>query len=137
MKKSLFNLALTLLFVVAYPAFSQVVASSTQSPSLSPEKTPNSSLLTPNSGVASTPYPTPIVSPAPQLDSALKKAMIQIDKDVKSGKLTKAQAASLKTQVLTIRKQELADLKSNGKRELTSGQETQLSQQLSQIETSL
>lgn len=87
--------------------------------------------------VTPTPYPTPIYSPAPQLDKGLKQAMLQVSKDWKAGKLTKAQADSLRSQIKAIRQQELADIKANGKRLLTSDQETQLVQKLDKIRPSL
>lgn len=83
-----------------------------------------------------TPYPTPIYSPAPKLDEGLKKAMFQIQKDLKAKKLTQAQAESFQTQVKAIRKQELADIKANGKRKLTASQEAGLNQQLEQLQGS-
>lgn len=144
MKRLIIFVGLCLL-AVNEPVFSQTV-SAVSSPSIQ-----NSKLSIQNSGgrpvatpipagppsPTTTPLPKIIYSPAPQLDLALKKAMLQITKDLKAGKLTKAQATSYRGQVVAIRKQELADITANGKRQLTPGQENQLRKQLSQIESSL
>jgi hypothetical protein len=63
--------------------------------------------------------------------------MGEINKDAKSGKLTKTQAQSAREQVKSIRIQELQFFKANGNKELTSTQLTQLNQSLSQITSSL
>ena len=87
--------------------------------------------------------PTPAVknpgasSPLHQLGVKFREDMIQIQKDVKSGKLTQAQANSLREQLKAIRKQELADLKANGTKTLTSTQESALMSQLATVEQSL
>ena len=70
---------------------------------------------------------------------------MQVQKDVRSGKLTKAQAATLRTQILAVRKQELGFMKTNRANQpagtrfvpLSADQTSQLEQSLSQVETSL
>ena len=63
--------------------------------------------------------PTPTVpkvlpnTPMNRLTIRLRQQNIQIQREVKAGKLTKAQAKTLKAQVDAIRKQESADLKAN------------------------
>jgi uncharacterized protein involved in exopolysaccharide biosynthesis len=63
--------------------------------------------------------PTPTVpkvlpnTPMNRLTVRLRQQNIQIQREVKAGKLTKAQAKTLKGQVDAIRKQESADLKAN------------------------
>lgn len=86
---------------------------------------------------------TPVVSKANinsnlhQIGVKFREDMIQIQKDVKSGKLTQAQASEYRDQLKTIRKQELADVKANGNKNLTSDQESQLMSQLAVVEKSL
>jgi hypothetical protein len=63
--------------------------------------------------------------------------MIQIQKDVKSGKLTQAQATEYRNQLKVIRKQELADMKTNGTKTLTTEQESGLVSQLEVVEKSI
>jgi hypothetical protein len=63
--------------------------------------------------------------------------MIQIQKDVKSGKLTQAQATEYRNQLKTIRKQEMTDVKTNGNKTLTADQESTLMSQLATVEQSL
>jgi len=67
----------------------------------------------------------------------LRADMMQINKDLKAGKLTKAQAESARAQVKSIRKQELVDFKTNGKPQLTADQASALNSQLDQIQSSL
>lgn len=88
-----------------------------------------------------TPAPVKQVSvssnPTHNLNFRLRQDMMQIQKDLHSGKLTKGQADSNRAQVLAIRKQELADMKANGNHQLTADQQTQLGQQLTQLEGQL
>jgi len=56
---------------------------------------------------------------------------------LKAGKLTAAQAKSLRDQVKAVRKQELADFKTNGNRQLTAAQISTLNQELDQLTSSL
>jgi hypothetical protein len=60
--------------------------------------------------------------------------MIQIQKDVKSGKLTQAQATEYRNQLKVIRKQEMTDVKDNGNKTLTADQESSLISQLEAVE---
>ncbi len=53
-------------------------------------------------------------TPMNRLTIRLRQQNIQIQREVKAGKLTLAQAKTLKGQVDAIRKQESADLKANG-----------------------
>ena len=84
-------------------------------------------------------------SPMHQLNERLRADMMQIQKDLKAGKLTAAQAKSLRDQVKAIRKQELADFKANGNgstgspqgRQLTADQISALNQELDQLQPSL
>ena len=66
-----------------------------------------------------------------------REDMIQIQKDVKSGKLTQAQATEYRNQLKAIRKQELADMKTNGTKTLTADQESTLMSQIALVEKSL
>ena len=85
--------------------------------------------------------PTPVSlsanTPLHQLGMKFRTDMIQIQKDQKSGKLTQAQANQLREQIKTIHKQELADMKTNGKKEITVDQENTLMSQLEVVEKSL
>lgn len=90
---------------------------------------------------AASPLPTPTSpsanNPLHQLGMKFRTDMIQIQKDQKSGKLTQAQANQLREQIKTIHKQELADMKTNGKKEITVDQENTLMSQLEVVEKSL
>jgi hypothetical protein len=72
-----------------------------------------------------------------RLSIRLRQQNIQIQRDVKVGKLTKDQAKSLKAQVEAIRKQESADLKFNGSNTLTDAQVAQLNEQLNTLSKSI
>ncbi len=63
-----------------------------------------------------------------------RQDMMQVQKDLHTGKLTQAQATSLQGQIKAIRKQELADYKTNGNKQLTAAQTSSLEQSLGQIE---
>lgn len=76
-------------------------------------------------------------SPLHQLGVKFREDMMQIQKDVKSGKLTATQATSLREQIKTIRKQELADMKGNGTKTLTADQESGLVTQMEAVEKSI
>jgi hypothetical protein len=56
----------------------------------------------------------------------------QIFSEVKSGKLTKAQAQAQLEKLKAVRRQELEFFRQNGQREITSGQKAQLQQMLGQ-----
>ena len=83
--------------------------------------------------------PTPSIpkalsnTPVNRLTIRLRQQNIQIQRDEKAGKLTKAQAKSLKAQVEAIRQQEIADLKQNGTKTLTDAQVAQLNGQLNTL----
>ena len=87
--------------------------------------------------------PTPSVSkanansPLHQLGVKFREDMIQIQKDVKSGKLTQALATEYRNQLKVIRKQELADVKANGNKTLTVDQENTLMSQMAAVEKSI
>ena len=76
-------------------------------------------------------------TPLHQLGMKFRMDMIQIQKDVKSGKLTQAQAAEYREQLKAIRKQEMTDVKTNGNKTLTVDQENTLMSQLAVVEKSL
>jgi hypothetical protein len=86
--------------------------------------------------------PTPVNvhiqrSPVDKLTIRLCQQNIQIQRDEKAGKLTKAQAKVLKGQAEAIRKAEIADLKQNGTKTLTGDQVNQLNQQLNTLSKSI
>ncbi len=76
-------------------------------------------------------------TPLHQLGLKFREDMIQIQKDVKSGKLTQTQATEYRNQLKAIRKQELADVKANGTKTLTADQESGLVTQMEAVEKSI
>ncbi len=94
-------------------------------------------------GVAfATPQPTPVNvhvqhTALDKLSIRLRQQNIQIQRDVKAGKLTKDQAKLLKAQIDAVRKQEVADLKLNGTKTLTDTQIAQLNEQLNTLSKSI
>lgn len=80
---------------------------------------------------------TPTKTAMDKLTIRLRQQNIQIQRDLRAGKLTKDQAKSLKAQVETIRKQEIADLKQSGTKYLTDAQVNQLNQQLNTLSKSI
>ena len=76
-------------------------------------------------------------SPMDKLSIRLRQQNIQIQRDEKAGKLTKAQAKALRAQVEAIRKAEIADLKQNGTKTLTDSQIVSLNQQLNGLSKSI
>ncbi len=62
----------------------------------------------------------------------LRQQMRQIPKDLKAGKITKAQAQAAWENLKNVRRQELEFFKQNGQKEITPEQKTQLEQTLSQ-----
>jgi ribosome recycling factor len=76
-------------------------------------------------------------TPMEKLNIRLRQQNIQIQRDLKAGKLTKDQAKALKAQVEAIRKREIADLKQNGTKTLTDDQVNQLNQQLNTLSKSI
>jgi len=83
---------------------------------------------------APTPTSPSASSPLHQLGVKFRADMIQIQKDVKSGKLTQAQATEYRNQLKVIRKQEMTDVKDNGNKTLTADQESSLISQLEAVE---
>ena len=86
--------------------------------------------------------PTPVNvhiqrTPMDKLTIRLRQQNIQISRDLKAGKLTAAQAKTLKGQVEAIRKAEIADLKINGTKTLTDAQITSLNEQLNTLSKSI
>lgn len=86
--------------------------------------------------------PTPVNvhiqrTPMDKLTIRLRQQNIQIQRDQKAGKLTVAQAKTLKGQVEAIRKAEIADLKANGTKTLTDSQVAQLNEQLNTLSKSI
>lgn len=76
-------------------------------------------------------------NPIHYLSTRARQQMIQIQKDVKAGKLTAAQAKALQGQIQTVRQQEMADLKQNGNHQLTDTQFAQLTGQFDTISKSI
>ena len=75
-----------------------------------------------------------------KLNICLRQQNVQISRDLKAGKLTKDQAKTLRSQVETIRKAEIADLKQNktqGVSGLTDAQLSQLNEQLNILSKSI
>ncbi|HEY5039178.1 MAG TPA: hypothetical protein VIJ93_08925 [bacterium] len=72
-----------------------------------------------------------------QINMRLRAQMRLVQQGFKSGKLTKDQAASLRTDLKSVRQQEMAFFKQNGKKDLTTNQQTQLDQALDINETSI
>ncbi len=91
-----------------------------------------SSTPTPGSSTASSGGAT-----SHNINFRFRQDMMQIQKDLHAGKLTQAQATSYQTQIKAIRKQELADYKTNGNKQLTPSQTSSLEQSLGQIESQL
>jgi hypothetical protein len=87
--------------------------------------------------------PTPSInvhvqhSPMDKLSIRLRQQNIQIQRDVKAGKLTKDQAKVLKAQVEATRQQEINDLKQNGTKTLTDAQVAQVNEQLNTLSKSI
>jgi len=69
-------------------------------------------------------------NPTEKIHLRFSHQVAQIHKEEKLGKLTKAQAKTLLTNVEAIRKIEIADLKQNGTKTLTDAQEVQINSQL-------
>ncbi len=91
---------------------------------------------------AAVPQPTPVnthiqLTPMDKLTIRLRQQNIQIGRDLKAGKLTKAQAKALKAQVEAIRQQEISDLKQDGTKALTDAQIATLNQQLNTLSKSI
>jgi hypothetical protein len=74
-------------------------------------------------------------TPTHTFNVQLRKSINEINKDFKSGKLTKAQSLAAREQIKAIRIQELGFFKQNGNKQLTSDQLTQLNQSLNQMDT--
>lgn len=76
-------------------------------------------------------------TPMDKLNIRIRQTNIQISRDLKTGKLTKDQAKTLRGQVEAIRKQEITDLKQNGTKTLTDAQIAQLNEQLNTLSKSI
>ena len=74
---------------------------------------------------------------AHQVNLRMKKQWVLIQKGIKSGKITKTQAASLRTSLKATREQEITFLKQNGTRELAVDQQSQLNSSLNQNSSTL
>lgn len=61
-----------------------------------------------------------------QLNTRLRSQWMLVQQGLKSGKLTKEQANTLKTSLRSVRQQEVSFLKESGNHDLTSAQLTQL-----------
>ena len=72
-----------------------------------------------------------------RLTIRLRQQNIQIQREVKAGKLTTAQGKTLKGQVDAIRKQESADIKANNSKTLTDAQIADLNKQLNTLSKSI
>ncbi len=62
----------------------------------------------------------------------IRQQMRQIPKDLKAGKITKAQAQADWENLRNIRKQELEYFKQNGQKEITANQKSQITASLNQ-----
>lgn len=71
--------------------------------------------------------------PTHTFNAQLRKSMNQINKDMKSGKLTQSQAQAARAKVKAIRVQELQYFKANGNKQLNSDQLTKLNQSMAQL----
>jgi hypothetical protein len=76
-------------------------------------------------------------TPMDRLTIRMRQQNIQIERETRLGKLTKAQAKTLKGQVEAIRKTEISNLKQNGTKTLTDVQVAQLNQQLNTLSKSI
>lgn len=74
---------------------------------------------------AASPYPN-----ASQVSERLLKLWHLVAKDLKSDKLTKDQAVSIKTDLRSIHQQEVAFIEQNGNHELTADQQSQLNAEM-------
>lgn len=79
----------------------------------------------------------PAKTPTERVNLRIRQQLAQIQREEHLGKLTKDQAKSLKAQVGTIRKTEVADLKANNSKTLTDDQVNQLNQQLNTLSRSI
>ena len=114
-----------------------IVASAAGTPTPSaPPKTRPVAAMQPQAG-GSAEVGAPNQNPVHLLGMRFHQVMIQIQKAHKAKSLTDAQAKDLRTQVMDIRKQEMADFKANGSRTLTNDQISQLNGQLDTVSNSL
>jgi len=88
--------------------------------------------------LAATPVPTPAQNTASKNINVRMMDLIQkIKQDQHSGKITKDQAKAYRDQVKAVRKQQLDDMKANGRKQLTDAQTAQINQSLDTIASSL
>ena len=101
------------------------------------------SLMVAQGAAFAAPQPTPVSghfiakTPMDKLTIRLRQQNIQIERETKTEKLTKAQAKTLKGQVEAIRKAEITDLKANNSKTLTDAQVAALNEQLNTISKSI
>ena len=93
-------------------------------------------------GVASlnaAPAPTPVatISVPREVNARLKQQLEQIQKDFHAKKLTQAEANTARATVKSIRQQELQFFKTNGNKNLTAAQESQLNASLDANQSSI
>ena len=69
-------------------------------------------------------------NPVHLLSQRSLEQMVQVQRDVKAGKLTKDQGKTLQTQIKAVHVQEVTSIKQNGTHQLTVAQYTQLNGQL-------
>ena len=72
-----------------------------------------------------------------QINLRLRAQWKLIQQGIKSGKITQAQAANLRTDLKSVRQQEMAFFKTNGNHTLTTDQESQLNQSLNKNSATL
>jgi hypothetical protein len=116
----------------ASPTPTAVVPSS--NPPVSSSGSSPSSTSSSSSGAS---IPPRTLSPLHQLSQKTWHQMIQIQMDLKSGKMTQAQAKTVRAQIKAVREQELGFLKANGNHQLTGDQFTQLNGQLDTVNQSI
>jgi len=79
----------------------------------------------------------PAKTPTERVNLRIRHYVLQIEREAHLGKLTKDQAKALKAQVETIRKAEIADLKTDNSKTLTDAQIADLNQQLNTLSKSI
>jgi len=87
-------------------------------------------LLCPALGLATPRHPARPASNLHSLNRQIRQQVVQIHKDLRSGRLTRAQARTRLEALKNIRRQELEFFQANGSKEITNDQNDQLQQQL-------
>ena len=93
-----------------------------------------------NLNAASTPTPVKgvaTVTAVQNVNERMKEQLREVQKDLKAGKLTATQAGAVKKQILAIRQEELSDMKSNGQKQLTASQKSELNSELDKTQGSI